>query len=466
MTVAVSPVVAFADRRLGGGRKDPKGPGRAGATGRRLLFRGLCSGVSRLALGLIASLFAVSSARAVEAPALCAAIQRHADAAGAGPVFLASYAAAPGQPPLAQGIATSAFSYDNALAVIALVACGDVPTARRVGDALLLAATHDRGFQDGRIRNAYRAGPASDPPVPPGWWDPVAKRWGEDPVQDGTTTGNVAWVALALLTLDQVVDPAVGPHPYRAGAERLMTWVDERMANSVAPAGYEGGYDGFDATQQRLLWKSTEHNIDAGAAFAWLARLTGKARWRQAAHVAQAFVGAQWQPDDGHFHVGTQEDGHTPNLDSRAVDTQMWPHLAFPDAPAKWRRSLDWAREHMTAQGGYDFNDDRDGRWPEGTAQAALTLRLVGQGAEARRLLAVLDQDVAPNGLLYAASHDGLTTGLMVGAADGGITPLVYERRPHLGATAWAALAALGWNPFTGRLVPDAVATQTAKPPR
>jgi hypothetical protein len=30
-----------------------------------------------------------------------------------------------------------------------------------------------------------------------------------------------------------------------------------------------------------------------------------------------------------------------------------------------------------------------------------------------------------------------------------------YYRQPHLGATAWAALAATAWNPFTGERVTD-----------
>jgi hypothetical protein len=31
-----------------------------------------------------------------------------------------------------------------------------------------------------------------------------------------------------------------------------------------------------------------------------------------------------------------------------------------------------------------------------------------------------------------------------------------YFRLPHLGATAWAAIAATGWNPFTGTRVAGA----------
>lgn len=405
---------------------------------------------------------AASAATPATAPALCGAIRAQLDAeAGGAPVFLVSYPALPGLEPLPPGLVHSAFSYDNALAAISLVACGQTRAAERIGQALLTGVNTDRSFNDGRIRNAYRAGPAGRPPLPPGWWDAKAGRWEEDPSQNSSSTGNVAWVALAMLTLDEATakpdasahPPVPGQRPYLDAAVRLMAWVADLMADPIAPAGFDGGVDGFDATQQRLSWKSTEHNIDAAAAFAWLARRTGEARWSESARMARGFVAAQWQADDGHFRIGTQGDGRSPNLSVIALDTQVWPLLAFPDAPVDWRRSLKWAETHMAAEGGFDFNDDRDGRWPEGTAQAALVYRMLGNGGEVARLLGVLGQDVAPDGLLYAASHDGLTTGLAVGSSTG-VGEFLYYRRPHLGATAWAILAATGWNPFTGQRFP------------
>jgi hypothetical protein len=58
--------------------------------------------------------------------------------------------------------------------------------------------------------------------------------------------------------------------------------------------------------------------------------------------------------------------------------------------------------------------------------------------------------DRSSSGLLYATRKARLTTGLAV-APEGTQPDFFYFPRPHLGATAWAALAALGWNPFTGR---------------
>jgi len=86
--------------------------------------------------------------------------------------------------------------------------------------------------------------------------------------------------------------------------------------------------------------------------------------------------------------------------------------------------------------------------WLEGTAQAALVYRVVGRAAEAQHLDATIDPQFAPSGYVYATREPRITTGLAL-SADSTSADFYYYRRPHLGATAWAALAALGRNPFT-----------------
>ncbi|MDE1147054.1 MAG: hypothetical protein PW843_10610 [Azospirillaceae bacterium] len=375
----------------------------------------------------------------------CAALQQAATAAapGSGPRFAVSY---PGDTHPA--LAHSAFTYDNALTAIALVACGHTENARLIGDALALAAGGDRTFQDGRIRNAYRAGAAATPPLPPGWWDDKANQWAEDAYQDGSATGNVAWAALALLTLHE----ATGEVRYRDRAAGLMRWVADLMADPAMPGGYIGGVSGFDPAQQRLNYKATEHNIDAAAAFAWLARLTGDAAWSRHAALARGFVDAAWNGDEGRFLIGTKPDGRTLDRTSGALDIQLWPHLAFPDAPGAWRRSLAWVEARHAVGGGFDFNDDRDGVWIEGTAQAALTYKALGQPAKAQAALDTVLAAAGPGGLLYATAAGTVSTGLAVGPAST-TDDFRYYHQPHLGATAWAALAQAGWNPFTGKRV-------------
>jgi hypothetical protein len=174
------------------------------------------------------------------------------------PAFLASYEPGPDEREVPLPLRTTAFSYDNALAATALSACGDLRHARQIGEAFLVAIESDRTFEDGRIRNAYRAGPMRERPVLlPGWWDAANKRWSEDRYQDGTATGNVAWVGLALLNLrDATQDPRFGE-----GATRLAAWIRARTARHDAP-GFTGGLDGYDPDQSPLNWVSTEHNLD------------------------------------------------------------------------------------------------------------------------------------------------------------------------------------------------------------
>ena len=55
------------------------------------------------------------------------------------------------------GLTDIGFVYDNALAIIALLAGGDVGRARAIGDALVYAQNNDEEYTDGRLRQAYHA---------------------------------------------------------------------------------------------------------------------------------------------------------------------------------------------------------------------------------------------------------------------------------------------------------------------
>lgn len=380
---------------------------------------------------------------------LCASLVEAVDAEAAPgkPMFLRSYKPGPDETDLPEPLRQSAFSYDNALAAIALVSCGDLERARRIGDAFLVGLHRDRTFHDGRIRNAYRSGAvAADAVALPGWWDHRAKLWAEDAYQDGTSTGNVAWVALALLTLRD----ATGAPDYLGGAQTLLDWIATNARRAPGPDGFSGGLDGFDGAQKRLEWKSTEHNLDVHAAATWLGRLTADERLPGIAAVARGFLDAAFVPTRGLFLLGTSPDGRLRDQGHLALDTQLWPLLAVRDPPAEWRRALPFAETTMGVEGGFDFNEDRDGLWVEGTAQAALTYRSVGGRDRAAKLLDGLKAQISPSGYLYATREPRLTTGLSIGP-NSGSEDFYYFRRPHLGATAWAILAARGWNPFTGR---------------
>jgi len=369
----------------------------------------------------------------------CAAIATRVDAEpGSGPVLLRSYDGATGggmtDEPSQQ---TVAYTYDNALAAIALLACGKPQQALRVGAALRLAA-----LGESRIRNAYRAGAVAGTPLANGWWDAKGNHWAEDPQQQGSATGNVAWAGMALLDLHA----ATGGPEWRDAARRLAAWIVAQTPDVRGAGGFSGGIEGDDAHARKATWKSTEHNVDAAALFDRLAAVDKHGDWQRHADAARRFVESEWDSDSGHFFVGTQPDGVTQNRTTSGLDAQLWPML-LAHAPKDWQRALNYAEREHGVDGGFDFNADRDGLWLEGTAQAALVYRAAGRGADAQRLEATIDRQFAQSGYVYATREPRITTGLALSAASTS-ADFFYYRWPHLGATAWAALAALGRNPF------------------
>ena len=377
---------------------------------------------------------------------MCAILAARVDAVpGPDPVFLRSYDHADGEGPNGEPALNGAFTYDNALATIALVACGKMRQASRIGEALLRAASEDRaGPALGRLRNAYRNGAQVERPIPPmGWWNSTDQRWREDAYQVGTATGNVAWAGLALITLAE----ATKDERYRAGARKLADWI---VANTMdKKGGFTGGLFGDVNAAKKEIWKSTEHAVDLAAFFA---RLNMQEPHRH----ARLFLTYVFDKKAGHFATGVGTDGETINRATSGLDAQLWP-LLLPDAPQEWQAALGYAeRAHgiraNNAVVGFDFNDDRDGLWLEGTAQAALVYRYLGRSDDARRMFATIAQHISPGGYVWATREAKITTGLAIGP-DSVTDDFRYYRLPHLGATAWAALAAQGWNPFTGQRV-------------
>ena len=126
----------------------------------------------------------------------------------------------------------------------------------------------------------------------------------------------------------------------------------------------------------------------------------------------------------------------TPLHSPSALDVQLWAQL-LPNAPKTWRRALTWV-EHMHAvKGGFDFTDTRDGMWTEGTAQAALAYRWVGDEARADMLFTSIARQVSPGGFLYATPEPRIAA-----------LYSYYYHRPCLAATAWAVIAASDRNPY------------------
>jgi len=359
------------------------------------------------------------------------------DAGPAGPLFLPSYPRVTSGP--LQG---AAFLYDNAVAAIALVACGEPAKAARIGEAILLALDHDRYWHDGRLRNGYLAGAVGSEPLKlAGWWDDKQNMWVEDRYQVGSDNGNMAWAILALLALDK----GAGDHRYRDGAVRIAGWILESRS-PASPGGFTGGTFSHEPAPVSETWKSTEHNTDLAAAFRGLALATGDRKWMAPARAAEKFVRAMWSKDCGCFAVGTGEDGKTRNP-YLALDAQIWPLLALPGAAVRYGVAFAAAQARLRDGGGFAYSEAKEGMWTEGTAQAALYLTLSGRKAEAGAFLAAIAEMRAADGSYYAASTHELPTGFMLETDP--TQPRQYFHIPHLAAMSWAAIADQRYNPFT-----------------
>ena len=343
-----------------------------------------------------------SPAEAAPLPPACVSLVKTMDAQPAGPVFLASYPSVKSGP--LQG---AAFLYDNAVAVVALIACGAPEKAQRIGDAILLAQAHDRYWHDGRLRNGYLADPVGTGPVKlAGWWDAKQNMWVEDRYQVGSDNGNMAWAILALLALDK----KAADRRYLDGAVRIGNWVTQWSKDS---GGFTGGTFAHEPVPVVESWKSTEHNTDLAAAFAGLAQATGDSQWLGHARIAQRFVRAMWTRKCSCFAVGTKEDGKTRNP-YLALDAQIWPLLALPGAAHRYQAALATVQDRLSDQGGFAYSEAKEGLWTEGTAQVALLEELSGKRRR-RALVAGGRYDARGGRVLLCGQHADIADRLHAG---------------------------------------------------
>ncbi|MDD4736542.1 MAG: hypothetical protein PHP44_10625 [Kiritimatiellae bacterium] len=367
------------------------------------------------------------------------------------PRLLTSYQVRHGATEADRVLANTAYVYDNALAVLAFLSAGNVSRARLVANALVYAQEHDRHYHDGRIRNAYQGGdlrlPAGWMPTGnaraarlPGWSDAKSGTWCEDANSAGTSVGNLAWSMLALISTYE----ATGEPQYILSAMKMGKWIVENCRDERGAGGFSAGFEGWEPEQEKLMYKSTEHNIDLFAVFTRLYAITQRPIWKENADHALCFVKAMWDGKEGKFWTGTQADGETIFCDVIPLDTQAWALLSLREEGVAFVKGLDYAEKCMAVSGGYDFNQDGDGVWYEGTAQMATVYAAMGQVEKASEILHRMRKAQHHSGGLYATDREEVTTGFYTLGGD----EWLYYRRLHVGATAWFALAEMNRNPF------------------
>jgi hypothetical protein len=405
------------------------------------------------------------------------------------------------------GLMTAAFVYDNALATLAYLAnptVANVRRARLIGDAFLWLQANDEAFNDGRVRQAYAAGPMlfyGGSAYFPGLRRADGKAAFLWPFGfGGSSTGDMAWAGLAVAQL--YADTRI--QKYLDGAVALGLWI----ADQESPhryGGYHGGLQADGVTPQ--AWASTEHNIDVAGLFTLLAKLTRDRRWTTRGNIAAGFVRHMWNQADRFLWTGTLggvpgEDPNLINTGNIPEDVQTWAVLAMDDR--RYDPAIDWVTEHLwntdtgsTSQlpagvqisgvsyssqakaitgtiAGSDIPNHRQAVWLEGNGHTALALLRrtdTGDRALARRLLA---ETVAAQRTVGAGQTVGLTadpdggklsdpgaggtwTGTALPARAGVVATTSafdtgfgfgYFQRQHVGATAWFLMAAQHFNPY------------------
>jgi hypothetical protein len=388
------------------------------------------------------------------------------------PVFPASYAPVP----LSQDgyfINSVAYSYDIAMTVLALSYAGKSEQASKVADGLVFALYNDRKYSPSErgVRNGYATG---NPESFPGWvsetgkkpfakltgfFDINSQQWWEDYYSDSYSTGNNAWVVIALVE----VWKNSGKTEYLEAACTIANYIHSLKDNTNG--GFRGGWEGFDDAQQKAGYVSTEHCIDIYSAFTRLATIldtlknapsaAGSAQfYRDDAAHARTFVLRMYDPVQGLFYTGTNPDGAI-NKDVYPLDVNTWGLMTFHNDPAfDAQKILSTIESRFAVAGGYDFNDDRDGKiWWEGTLQKTVVDKIMGNEDKYLAQLAFVNAAAEADGSITAASGDGLTTGIWLEGTNPDGTPKgnewKYNKRVHTGATAWLALAQLGENPLS-----------------
>jgi len=237
-----------------------------------------------------------------------------------------------------QGLQSTGFVYDNSLAINAHLLRGlpdDLDRAMVLGKALLHAQQVD-AIGDGRVRQAYFV---NQPDAQGVFVRPALFPF----FFLGSAVGDMAWTGIGLAQLFN----RTGDQQFLDGAVKLGHWI---VNNTFDTRGAGGFNFGVDNGNNKLLFKSTEHNIDCIALFSMLAKLAGDGSWLDQGEHARIFVNAMFDAaDGGFFFTGTAPDGVSinPVLSQNNIpeDVQTWSFLATLDDTHA--QSIDWAKTNL-----------------------------------------------------------------------------------------------------------------------
>jgi len=266
---------------------------------------------------------------------------------------------------------TTAWTYDQAVAIIALVSVGDIDAARHCTDAMLqVRDMQHRAWTDG--------------------YDSETREVKAEPIAIGPN----AWMGLALLKLYQTTDKGV----YLSAAREVAEFILKQQIRSGRAAGSIPG--GYDEKRKAFIWTSTEHNVDAIAFLAALAKVTNEEHYYgKAIRIAEWLDGEMWDAEARCYHPG-YKDNKTCAISNfpERLDSQTWIILAL-HAAAQTKQNkkfvhlmhngLPWIDQYLCRVNYQDKQlagfakitlGDRASPsfWAEGTAGYLLASRMIG----------------------------------------------------------------------------------------
>ena len=299
------------------------------------------------------------------------------------------------------------YTYDQAVAAIALLARHDTPNARKILDAM-------KQLQ-----------------APDGAWYTAYSCKSLQIQETQQHVGPVMWIAMAAAYYEQQTGDTTS---YRDMARQASAWA---LQFQQPDGGINGGvgYDGRPTT-----WASTEHNLDAYAALTWFG-------YPDAAAKVKAFLdNVVWDATNQRWYAG-RNDSRDP------LDVNTWGVSALGATGSRdYRRALDYSLVHhrttqssnaalsTTSVDGFDFDSNRDDVWLEGTGEMALALKVAGRTAEANAFIAeIIKTQDADGGVPYALK-----------GTDNGFFSMPSANA--VSSTGWLIFAIHGVNPFQPRM--------------
>jgi len=338
------------------------------------------------------------------------------------------------------------YTYDQAVAIIALAVRGETARAAHILDAMVsLQAT------DGSWVNSYWAG----------------NRAGEELRKH---VGPAAWMALAVMNYEVLTGDTATYHPMATAA---LDWALQFTQTNGGLAGGLTTWAAGDGSWTPEPWSSTEHNLDAFAALQYFAATTpSKAEsYRAAAAGIRRFLdGVVWDANRHRFWGGFRGgsvDGAVP------LDVNPWSVLALgpgyasalayvenaaadPGTDAEHPRYVEVLPFDGATISLYDFDWESDGRaadpsagdgvlgpdiWFEGSAFMSLAHATVGNTVKADAIIGEIRKKQGASG-----SRAGGVPYSLLGTNN---QYWKMSQQNCVSSTGWLVLAIHRWNPFT-----------------